>query len=154
MGISQARILEWVATSSSRGFSRPKDGIQVSPIAGRFFTIRAPGKPYGNKSTPKKVNHGQVGGNIIRCFTNFQFPMFFLKNLRLTGKKRGEGVQKTICLVGMREHERFQEVKTESRRLAEGLETTRKEAETVRPRGLSWLLRISHLKSTFFVCST
>ena len=46
-------------------------------------------------------------------------------------------MQKTICLVGVREHERFQEVKTESRRLEEGLETTRKEAETVRPRGLS-----------------
>ena len=77
MEISQARILEWAATSSSRGFSRPKDGTQVSPIAGRFFTIGAPGKPYGNKSTPKKVNHGQVGGNIIRCFTKFQFPTFF-----------------------------------------------------------------------------
>ena len=30
----------------------------------------------------------------------------------------------------MREHEKFQEVKTESRRLTEGLETTRKEAKT------------------------
>ena len=47
------------------------------------------------------------------------------------------GVQKNICLVGVREHKRFQEVKTESKRLAEGLETTRKEAETLRPRGPS-----------------
>ena len=31
-GISQARILEWVATSSSRGSSLPRDQIHVSCI--------------------------------------------------------------------------------------------------------------------------
>ena len=41
-GIFQARILEWVAISFSRGFSRPRDGSQVSSIAGRRFTIWAP----------------------------------------------------------------------------------------------------------------
>ena len=40
-GISQARILEWVAIPSSRGSSQPRDLTQVSPIAGRFFTIWA-----------------------------------------------------------------------------------------------------------------
>ena len=38
MGILQARILEWVAMPSSRGSSQPRDRIQVSHIAGRFFT--------------------------------------------------------------------------------------------------------------------
>ena len=41
-GLSQARILEWVAVSSSRGPSQPRNGarISVSPtLAGRFFTI-------------------------------------------------------------------------------------------------------------------
>ena len=38
-GILQARILEWVAIPSSRGFSQPGDWIQVSCIAGRLFTI-------------------------------------------------------------------------------------------------------------------
>ena len=37
-GISQARILEWVAMPSSRGSSRPRDQTQLSCIAGRFFT--------------------------------------------------------------------------------------------------------------------
>ena len=37
-GISQARIMEWVAISLSRGSSRPRDQTQVSHIAGRFFT--------------------------------------------------------------------------------------------------------------------
>ena len=44
-GISQARILEWVALSSSRGSSWHRDGIQGSCgscIAGRFFYSRAP----------------------------------------------------------------------------------------------------------------
>ena len=38
MGILRARILEWVAMPSSRGSSQLKDQIQVSHIAGRFFT--------------------------------------------------------------------------------------------------------------------
>ena len=37
-GILQARILEWVAFPFSRGSSQPRDWIQVSRIAGRFFT--------------------------------------------------------------------------------------------------------------------
>ena len=37
-GILQARILEWVAFPFSRGSSQPRDRIQVSRIAGRFFT--------------------------------------------------------------------------------------------------------------------
>ena len=37
-GISQARIMQWVAISFSRGSSQPRDQTQVSHIAGRFFT--------------------------------------------------------------------------------------------------------------------
>ena len=40
-GISQARILEWVATSFSRASSQPRDRSWVSSIAVRFFTIWA-----------------------------------------------------------------------------------------------------------------
>ena len=43
-GISQARRLEWVATSFSRGSSRPRDQTHVSCIAGWFFTTEPPGK--------------------------------------------------------------------------------------------------------------
>ena len=42
--ISQARILEWVAISFSRGSSWPKDWTWGSCIAGRFFTTEPPGK--------------------------------------------------------------------------------------------------------------
>ena len=37
-GILQARILDWVAFPFSRGSSQPGDRIQVSHIAGGFFT--------------------------------------------------------------------------------------------------------------------
>ena len=37
-GILQARILKWVACPFSRGSSQPRDQIQVSCIAGKFFT--------------------------------------------------------------------------------------------------------------------
>ena len=35
-GILQARILEWVAISFSRGSSGPRDGTWISCIVGRF----------------------------------------------------------------------------------------------------------------------
>ena len=47
-GIFQARILEGVAISYSRGLSWPRDRIPISCgscIAGRFFTAGPPGKP-------------------------------------------------------------------------------------------------------------
>ena len=40
-GILQARIVEWVAISFSRGSSRPRDKTQVSCTADGFFTVRA-----------------------------------------------------------------------------------------------------------------
>ena len=42
-GIFQARVLEWVAISFSRGSSWPRDWTWVSCIAGRRFTIWATG---------------------------------------------------------------------------------------------------------------
>ena len=38
-GISQAKILEWVAIPFSTGSSWPRDQTWVSRIAGRFFTV-------------------------------------------------------------------------------------------------------------------
>ena len=54
-GILQARILEWVAISFSRGSSQPRDWTQVSRIASRcfnlwakFFFLQGPGSKYVN----------------------------------------------------------------------------------------------------------
>ena len=43
--ILQARILEWVAISSSRGSSQARDQTYISWLAGRFFTAELPEKP-------------------------------------------------------------------------------------------------------------
>ena len=40
-GLFQARVLEWVAISFSRGSSQARDRTQITHIAGRHFTIWA-----------------------------------------------------------------------------------------------------------------
>ena len=44
-GISQSRILEWVAISFSRDSSQIRDQTHISCIAGRIFSTEPPGKP-------------------------------------------------------------------------------------------------------------
>ena len=46
-GISQARILKWVAISFSRGSSQPRDRTHVSWVASGFFTTEPLGTPSG-----------------------------------------------------------------------------------------------------------
>ena len=46
-GILQARVLEWVAISFSRGSSRPRDRTHVSRIPGRRFNLWATGEGQG-----------------------------------------------------------------------------------------------------------
>ena len=54
-GIFQARILEWVAISFSRGSSQPRDQTRVSHIVGRCFTILANREAYRiHRSTVQK----------------------------------------------------------------------------------------------------
>ena len=48
-GVSQARILEWVAISFSRESSRPRDQTQVSRLSGGLFT-----EPRGKPSMDSK----------------------------------------------------------------------------------------------------
>ena len=43
-GISQARILEWVAISFSRGSSHPRDRTSSPALVGEFFTTKPPEK--------------------------------------------------------------------------------------------------------------
>ena len=74
-GILQARILEWVAISFSRGSSQPRDRTQVSRIAGRFFTgkdvissvqfscsvVAILSFPHGSNSKKSACNAGDLG---------------------------------------------------------------------------------------------
>ena len=72
-GISQARILEWVTVSFSRGSSQPRDRTRVSWIADRSFT------DWTTREVPKKAwifatqteIHGPAGSaspeNWLKC---------------------------------------------------------------------------------------
>ena len=64
-GVLQARILEWVAISFSRGSFQLRDGTQVSCIAGRFSTIWAM-REAQRKSGLKKGSPDKANSNIIR----------------------------------------------------------------------------------------
>ena len=48
--LSQARILERVAISFSKGSSHPRDQTHISCLAGEFFTTEPPGKPNSNST--------------------------------------------------------------------------------------------------------
>ena len=66
MGILQARILGWVARSSSRGSSQPRDGTEVPCIADGFFTIWA--------TREAQINVEPVSNG---CSTLFKYTLVF-----------------------------------------------------------------------------
>ena len=45
-GIFQARTLEWVAISFSKALPDPGIEPEAPALAGGFFTVELPGKPY------------------------------------------------------------------------------------------------------------
>ena len=53
-GVLQARILEWVAISFSKGSDRPRDWTWVSCVAGRFFTVWATREAPRSQGIPRK----------------------------------------------------------------------------------------------------
>ena len=78
MEFFQARILEQIAISYSRGSSWPRDWTPVSPaLADRFFTTALPEKP------PYRVDTLQIsscGHYDLSCV--FSFPFLFLSDLQ------------------------------------------------------------------------
>ena len=53
LGILQARILEWLAISNSRGSSQPRDQTYVSCIAGRYYHL-------SHQGLRKDLEHYQI----------------------------------------------------------------------------------------------
>ena len=64
-GILQARTLQWVAISSSRESSRPRDWTCISCIAGGFFTTEPPGKPLPGGPVDKTPPSNAEGASLI-----------------------------------------------------------------------------------------
>ena len=66
----QAWILECVAISSSRGSSRPRDGTDISCIAGRSFTTEPLGNPLGRPNLGCKCQPrfwSEQGSRLFKC---------------------------------------------------------------------------------------
>ena len=85
-GIFQARVLEWVAISFSRGSSWPRDRIRVSRIAGRHFTIWATREAYKEVSiweeAAKKDGKRDLwhsGWNYVDSWTSRKWSTLFLE---------------------------------------------------------------------------
>ena len=57
-GIFQARVLEWIAISFSRGFSRPRNRTRVSFIAGGRFTV------WATREAPKRESCSVVSDSL------------------------------------------------------------------------------------------
>ena len=73
-GILQARILEWVAISFSRGSSPPWDRTHIFFLAGRFSTTEPPGKPL---NISEKTVHGETLARqpgLTSCHTSMYVP--------------------------------------------------------------------------------
>ena len=75
--ISQARILEWVASSFSKGSSQPRDQTSVSHIAGRFFTAEPPRKAIKGpfKNPPLCIT--------VMSYLTFMLSVFWKKNVKM-----------------------------------------------------------------------
>ena len=70
-GMVQARILEWVAISFSKGSSQLRDQTRVSCIAGWFFTTEPPRK--SDVSTARLEKHMlMLGEEILKAFSHGQ----------------------------------------------------------------------------------
>ena len=82
-GILNARVLKWVAISSSRGSSRLRNQTQVSHIAGRFFTDWAMREAHMCINHPLHAANGLVSLHLGDPFLNpsYWFQAFWCNTL-------------------------------------------------------------------------
>ena len=66
-GILQARILEWVAISFSKGSLQPRDRTQVSHMAGGFFTVWATKEAAFKRNGVALVVNRRVQNAVLGC---------------------------------------------------------------------------------------
>ena len=76
-GISQARILEWVAISFSRGFSQPRDQSYISCLTDGLFTTEPPGKPGLVSNSPLSIT--------TLSYTGVQTNLCWINHLYIAG---------------------------------------------------------------------
>ena len=98
--ISQARMLEWVALSFSRGFSQPRDQIYVSCI-GRWvlyhWASRLALLLTGSRFLPPPLFPLSRCGRFSWVFTSVLRAIVFDPRMKVPEEDRGEGAGCTLC---------------------------------------------------------
>ena len=91
-GILQARILEWVTISFSRGSSQPRDQTQASRIGGRHFNLWATREVQcfqQNKIEEKLLKKGESTSELLLFYSNlllvYNHNLFKLTQVKLDG---------------------------------------------------------------------
>ena len=97
-GIFQARVLEWVAISFSRGSSQPRDWTRVSRFAGRRFTVWATGKPSVIHTFPFD-NCFLFVWTLSHSLTSSQWDITALLNMSFTCSETLSGYPLLTCLI-------------------------------------------------------
>ena len=82
-GILQARILEWVAISFSRGSSPPRDQTQVSRIAGKHFNLWATREVHSSIGLNKALVHVIRLVSFLWLWSSFFSALWWKKIKRL-----------------------------------------------------------------------
>ena len=83
-GISQAGILEWVAISFSREFSKLRDRIPLSCIAGGFFTTEPQRSPRGRRK-PCNICHSNfwhIDAGYSKSLRRMSMACSFIRKMR------------------------------------------------------------------------
>ena len=98
--IIQAPILEWVAISSSRGFSQPRNWTHISCTAGRFFTAEPPwgaSFPYTHTTNISNAHMSHFLQTLLSLL--HRLSKSWLTCLRIfSSLKKGSKLSLTACL--------------------------------------------------------
>ena len=79
-GICQARVLEWVVISSTRGSSQPRDQTRVSRIAGRLYHLSHQGSLYSQLKIQKDdCGLNKIILSVSYCQCNILTQIWWLK---------------------------------------------------------------------------
>jgi len=90
--IFQARVLEWVAISFSRGSSRPRDRTWVSQIIGRPFTVWATRELHNSIDLTNSFNKHYVADEMgMEASFKYLFKVLY-KCFQISGKLSGKTV--------------------------------------------------------------